>query len=134
MTVTVATVIENMCLSRHPKADLIPVRSCIRTLAIFNHFVALKPDRTPAFQTVCSLSRTEAGIQIAITIKPYVEMSRISNQRKSDFIGDIFCMQSFWGGHGEISPRTCFIQEGMICQKRCFSDRLSFRLPYLTNR
>jgi hypothetical protein len=35
-------------------------------------------------------------------------------------------MESFWGGHDEISPKICFIQVGMICKKSCFSDRLSF--------
>jgi hypothetical protein len=61
--------------------------------------------------------------------EPYAETSRMSNQRKAEFVGDLFRMQSFWGGHSEISARTCFIQEGMICQKDCFSDRSKFRLP-----
>jgi hypothetical protein len=29
-------------------------------------------------------------------------MRHISNQRKTEFVGDIFCLQSFWEGHGEI--------------------------------
>jgi hypothetical protein len=41
-------------------------------------------------------------------------MSRMSNQRKAEFVSDIFRMRSFWGGHGEISLKTCFIQVGMI--------------------
>jgi hypothetical protein len=32
----------------------------------------------------------------------------MSNQRKAEFVGDIFCMRCFWGGHGEISPRNLF--------------------------
>jgi hypothetical protein len=60
------------------------------------------------------MSRTEAELQIAVTTKPYAEMSLISNHRKAEFVSDIFHMQRFWGGHGEISPKTCFIQVGMI--------------------
>jgi hypothetical protein len=56
-------------------------------------------------------------------------MSRMSNQKKAEFAGDIFHIQSFWGGHYEILSKTCFIQEGIICQKYCFSDQVSFRLP-----
>jgi hypothetical protein len=41
----------------------------------------------------------------------------MSNQQKAEFVGDIFHTRSFWGSHGKISPKTCFIQEGMICQK-----------------
>jgi hypothetical protein len=124
--ITVATVIKNVCLSRCRKADSISYRRCIRTLASFTHFVALKPNRTNAIQSVFSLSRTGAVPQNAVPNKPYAEMSRMSNQQKAEFISDIFHMRSFWGGHGEISPKTCFIQVGMICQKCCFSDRLSF--------
>jgi hypothetical protein len=115
MAVTVATVIGNMCLSRRQKADSIPFRSSIWTLASLTHFAAQKPDRITAIQSVINVSRTEAGLQIAVTTNPYAEMSRMSNQRKYEFVSDIFHMRSFWGGHGKISPRTCFIQEGMIC-------------------
>jgi hypothetical protein len=106
-----------MCLNRHRKADLVSFRSCIQTLASLTHFVAQKPDQTPAVQSVHNLSRTEAGIQIALASKPYVKTGRVSNQQKAEFGGDIFSIQSFWEGHGEISPKTCYIQEGMICQE-----------------
>jgi hypothetical protein len=53
-------------------------------------------------------------------------MGRMSNQKKAEFLDNIFCIQSFWAGYGEISAKTYFIQEGMICQKCCFSDRSSF--------
>jgi hypothetical protein len=81
-----------MCLSRHKKADLIYFRSCIQTLASLTHFVALKPDRAPTVQSVHNVSRTKAGIQNAITTKPYVKMSHMSNQRKAEFVGNIFHM------------------------------------------
>jgi hypothetical protein len=129
MTLTVATVIKNVCLSRHRKADLIPIRSSIRALASLTHVAAQKPEQTPTFQSVHPVSRTEAGLEIAVTTKPYAKMSRMSNQQKAEFISDIFHMQRFCGGHGKISPKTYFIQVGMICQKYCFSDRSSFRLP-----
>jgi hypothetical protein len=53
-------------------------------------------------------------------------MSRMSNHQKAESVSNIFRMRSFWGGHGKILPKTCFLQVGMICQKCCFSDRLSF--------
>jgi hypothetical protein len=90
-------VIETICLSRHPKADLMSFRSCIRTLASLTHFVALKPDRTPAVQSVHNVSRAEPGIQNAATTKPYVKMRHMSNQQKAEFVRDIFHMRSFWG-------------------------------------
>jgi hypothetical protein len=91
--------------------------------------VVLKPDRTPAVQSVHNLSRAETGFQNAVATKPYVKMGRMTNQQKPEFVGDIFCLRSFWGGYGKIPAKTYFIQEGMICQKYCFSDRASFRLP-----
>jgi hypothetical protein len=109
MVITIATVIRNVCLSRHQKADSISFRSCIRTPASLTHHMAQKPDRTTVIQSIHSVSRTKAGLQNAVTTEPYIEMSCMSNQRKAEFIGDIFRMQSFWGGHGEISPITYFI-------------------------
>jgi hypothetical protein len=128
MVVTIATVIENVCLNWRRKADLVIFRSSIQTLASLTHFVAQKPDQTPAVQSVHNLSRTEAGHQNAVAAKPYVKTGHMSNQEKFEFIGDIFCILSFWGGHGEISPKTYFIQEGMICRECRFSNRLSFQL------
>jgi hypothetical protein len=61
------------------------------------------------------MSRTEAELQIAITTKPYAEMSRVSNQRKAEFVSDVFRMRRFRGGRGKILPNTCFIQVDMIC-------------------
>jgi hypothetical protein len=75
------------------------------------------------------MPRTKAGFQNAVTTEPFVEMSHMSNQWKAEFVGDIFRMRSFWKGHGKISPKKCVIQVGMICQKYCFSDSSSFRLP-----
>jgi hypothetical protein len=84
-------VMKNVCSSRRRKADSIFYRSCIQTLASFTHFVALKPDRTNVIQYVLSLSRTRAVLQNAVTTKPYAEMSHMSNQRKDEFVSDIFC-------------------------------------------
>jgi hypothetical protein len=92
MAVTIATVIGNMCLSRHWKADLDSSISGTQTLATLTHLVAQKLDGTPAVQTVHNVSRTEAGLQNAVTTKPYVEMSCMNNQQKSEFVGDVFHM------------------------------------------
>jgi hypothetical protein len=126
MVVTIAMVIGNKGLSRRRKADLVSFRRCIRTLPSLTHFVALNPNQTPAGQSVHNLSRTKTGHQNAIATKSYVEMGRLSNKQKAEFVGNIFRIQSFCGGHGEILPKTSFIQEVMICQKCCFSDGLSF--------
>jgi hypothetical protein len=92
MAVAIATVIKNVCLSRHRKADLISVRNCIRTLASLTHLTASKPDRTTTIQSVQIVFRTKEGFQNAVTTEPFVKMSRMSHQRKTEFIGDIFCM------------------------------------------
>jgi hypothetical protein len=99
------------------------------TLASLSNHLAQKPNRTTTIHSIHNVSRIKAGLQNTVTTELYIEMSRMSNQRKAEFVGDIFHMQSFWGGHGEILPRTCFIQEGMICQKCYFSIRSNFRLP-----
>jgi hypothetical protein len=92
MAVTVATVIGNVCLSRSRKDDSISFISCIQTLASLTHLVAQKPDRTTAIQSVHNIFRTKAGVQNAVTTEPYIEMSRMRNQWKAEFVGDIFYM------------------------------------------
>jgi hypothetical protein len=92
MPITIATVIGNMCLSRCRKDDSISFRSCIRALASLTLLVAQKPDRTTSIQSVHNMSRTKAGIQNAVTTEPYIEMSHMSNQRKDEFVGDLFRM------------------------------------------
>jgi hypothetical protein len=87
--------IRNVCLSRCRKANSISFRSCIRTLVSLNHLVAQKPDRTTAIQSVYNVSRTKARLQNVVTTKPPVEMSRMSNQQKVEFVGNIFHRWSF---------------------------------------
>jgi hypothetical protein len=95
MAITVATAIKNVCLSMHQKADIVIFGSCIKTLVSLAHFLAQKPDQTHAVQSVHNLSRTEAGLQNAITAKPYAETSHMSNQQKAEFVGDVVRIQSF---------------------------------------
>jgi hypothetical protein len=92
MVVTVATVIKNVCFSRHRKANLESSRIGIQTLASPTHRVAQKPDQTPVVQSVCNLSRTETDIQSTVATKPYVETSHMSNQQKAKFVIDVFCI------------------------------------------
>jgi hypothetical protein len=106
-----------VCLSRRRKADLESSRIVIQTLASLTYLVVQKPNQMHAVQSVHSLSRTETEIQSTVATKPYVETSCMSSQQKSEFVGNIFHIRSFWGGHGEILPKTYFIQEGMISQK-----------------
>jgi hypothetical protein len=116
MAITVAMIIKNVCLSRRRKADLESSRIDIHTLASLTHLVAQKPDQTSAVQSVHNLSRTEIDIQSTVATKPYVATSHMSNQQKAEFVGNVFHIQSFWGGHGKILSKPYFIQEGMICQ------------------
>jgi hypothetical protein len=48
-------------------------------------------------------------------MKLYVKTGCMSNRKKAEFINDIFHIQSLSGGHGEILPKTLFIQEGPVC-------------------
>jgi hypothetical protein len=50
----------------------------------------------------------------------------MSNQQKAEFVGDIFHIRSFWGGHGEISPKTRFMQEGAICPEMLIQQAVEF--------
>jgi hypothetical protein len=70
------------------------------------HLVAQKPDQTPAVQSVHNLSRIETELQHDVATKPYVEMGRMSNQQKADFVCHVFHMRSFRGGYGKILPKT----------------------------
>jgi hypothetical protein len=35
-------------------------------------------------------------------------MSRMNIQQKAEFVGDIFCIRRFWGGHGKFSQKKLF--------------------------
>jgi hypothetical protein len=39
----------------------------------------------------------------------------MSNKRKAEFVNGNFGIQSFWGAHGEILPRTKLMPKGTIC-------------------
>jgi hypothetical protein len=77
-------------------------------------------------QSVQNLSSTETWLQKSVVTKPYVETSHMSNQLKSEFVDDIFPIQSFWGGHGKISPKTWFIQDGAICPEMLIQQPVEF--------
>jgi hypothetical protein len=64
MAVTIATVIENMCLSKRQKADLVSLRSCIQTLASLTHFMAKKPDQTFGSQSIQNLPEIEPNFKM----------------------------------------------------------------------
>jgi hypothetical protein len=40
----------------------------------------------------------------------------MSNQQEAVFVSDIFHMQSFWGGHGKISPRPKLVLKELSVQ------------------
>jgi hypothetical protein len=90
MVVTIATVIRNVCLSSHQKADIDSSRIYIQTLASLTHLVAQKSDQTPAAQYVYNVSKTEVGLQNTVATKPYVEMGHMSNEPKAEFVGKFF--------------------------------------------
>jgi hypothetical protein len=39
-------------------------------------------------------------------VELYIGMGCMSNQQKAEFVSGIFHIQSFWGGHGKISPNS----------------------------
>jgi hypothetical protein len=106
-----------MCLSRRWKADLEFSRIGIQTLASLTHLSPLNLRISFLHQSVQNQFSTVTRFQKSVVTKPYVEMSHMSNQQKAEFVSDVFHIRSFWGGHGEISPKTYFMQEDMICQK-----------------
>jgi hypothetical protein len=58
---------------------------------------------------------TLTRLQKSIVTKLYVEIGHISNQQKAEFVDDIFHIQSFWGGRGNILPKSLFMPEGQVC-------------------
>jgi hypothetical protein len=59
MAVTVTVVIENVCLSRHQKAELVIFRTGIQTPASFSHLMAQEPDQESYTQSVQNLPQME---------------------------------------------------------------------------
>jgi hypothetical protein len=117
-TITIAAVIKNVCLSRRWKAEFIIYRTGIQTPASFTHLVAQKPDQ--------ALVYPKTGLQNSVATKPYVKAGHMSKQQKSEFVDDIFHIQSFWGGHDEISSKTWFIHEGAICPEMLIQQPVEF--------
>jgi hypothetical protein len=105
MAITVVVGIRKVCLSKRRKGEQVSFRSGIQTPASFNHLAAKNPNQAPIYQSVQSLPNTASWLQKFIIIKPYVETGRMSNQKKSEFVNGIFHIQSFWGCHGQISPK-----------------------------
>jgi hypothetical protein len=64
----------------------------------------------------------------------------MSNQRKSEFVSGNFGIQSFWGGHGEISSKFWFRPKGRVCPEFWFSKPVKFptvvthKLPTILGR
>ncbi len=54
-------------------------------------------------QFVHNLFRTETEIQSTVETEPYVKTSCISNQKKAEFVGDIFIYEVF----GEVMAKFC---------------------------
>jgi hypothetical protein len=88
------------------KAELVTSSFCFQTPANFALFVAQKPDQTLVSQSIQNLSRNRTWLQNAVAANSYVKTDRMSNQQKYEFVGDIFCILSFLGGHDQISPKT----------------------------
>jgi hypothetical protein len=57
-------------------------------------------------QSVQDLISTGTRLQKSVVTKPCVETGRLSNWQKAEFVNNFFCIQSFWGGYGEILPKT----------------------------
>jgi hypothetical protein len=88
--ITIAVVIKNVCLCRCQKAEFVTFMTGIQIPVSFTHLVAQKPDQAPYTQSVQNLPRTETRLQNAVETKLYVKTGHMSNQRKSEFVGDIF--------------------------------------------
>jgi hypothetical protein len=95
MVVTVATVIKNVCLSRRRKDDLDSSRIDIQTLANLTHLTPLNLRIPFLHQSIQNQFSTVTGLQKSIATKPYAEMSYISNQKKVEFVGDVFHIRNF---------------------------------------
>jgi hypothetical protein len=102
MVVTIATDIKNLCLSRHQKAELVIFRTNIQTLASFTHLVDQTPDQAQYIQAVQNLPITEIWLQNAVVTKLYVEIGRMSNQQKAEFIDDILIYSKSMEEHLQI--------------------------------
>jgi hypothetical protein len=95
-----------MCWSRRRKAEPVTFRFHVQTPASFTLFVAQKPNQTFVSQTVQNLPRNRTGIHNAVGTKPYVKIGHMSDQQKAEFVDNIFCIRSFWGGHDKILPKN----------------------------
>jgi hypothetical protein len=102
MAITVAAVIENVCMSRHFKAEFVAYGTRLQPLPRFTHLLPLNAD--------CS-SICPESVQHLIQISKFrsyqtIGIGHISNQWKAEFITGKFHVQSFWGGHGNFLPNS----------------------------
>jgi hypothetical protein len=81
---------------------------------------------------VQNLFSTLSSHQNPIAIKPCIWMGRMSNRRKAKFINGIFCIQSFWRGHGKILPNSWLLLKGIVCPGFYFIRPIEF-LIVITN-
>jgi hypothetical protein len=51
----------------------------------------------------------------------------MSNQQKAEFVNGNFCIQSFYGGHGKISPKSRLKPKGRVCPE--FPMQQTDRVP-----
>jgi hypothetical protein len=105
---------------------IVTFRTGIQTPASFTHLLAQKPSQAPVYP-VCPESVQHWNLNWkSVATKLYVKTGRMSNQQKAEFVVNIFCIQSVWGSHGEVSPKTWFIQEGAICSEMLIQQLVEF--------
>jgi hypothetical protein len=92
----------------------------------FLHLLPLKPDRSPVCQSVQKVFSTSSWFQNPVAIKPCIRIGRMSNQRKSEFVGDNFGIQSFGEGHGKNSSKSQCRPKGPVCPEFWFSEPVEF--------
>jgi hypothetical protein len=116
-----------VCLSWRRKAQFVPPDFVFWPLQVSPILWPKNMTKNLYTQSVHNLCSTKTWFQKSIATKLYVETDRMSYQQKSEFVGDIFCIQSFWGGHGKISPKTWFILDGAFCPEMLIQQPVEFR-------
>jgi hypothetical protein len=126
--ITIVVVTEIMCLSRRWRARQVSYRIRNQVSSRSTRFGPLKAGISFQSPSCPKQFSTLFCLQKSVATKPYVEIGRMSNQRKAELIHGVFRIQSFWRGHDEFSPRSGLVPKGTICPDfpRC-SNPTDFR-------
>jgi hypothetical protein len=108
------------------KLSMLPTQLVFKPQQVLHILWPKKLTKYLYVQSSENLSSFVSWLKKSIEMKPYVKTGHMSNQRKDEFVNDSFCIQSFWGGHDNFSPKTWIVPKVQSAQILWFSKPVEF--------